>query len=163
MNAPSDFIERFNQQGGPIPIVDSDHLPRMWNLMCELNARSANRPGHDSGARAIGLGAAGIENISRDEASALGLRFAMLESFVERNVVREYVDGDQVRAQVFRAIASFPCDKEEFGEAVLQLQLKKLPPEQSAQLRSSLMAEGYNPEEPKVDAKFLEWIRSANT
>jgi hypothetical protein len=53
----------------------------------------------------------------------------------------------------------FPAIKDDIGEAVVQLQLKKLPVEQAAELRKNLIGGGYNPDEPKVDSRFLEWMR----
>ena len=47
-----------------------------------------------------------------------------------------------------------PCDKNDLGEAMLPMILAQNPSELAA-----LLAGGYNPEEPNVDRKFLDFLR----
>jgi len=159
----SEFVERFNREGGLVPPINPDHLASMWNLMREVNERFPNTGTCGLGGHVgVGLSAAGMEGVTGDDVAGLSIRLALLQSFVERNVVYEHFQSDQFIQKVFRAIASFPCDKEDVGEAVLQLQLKNLPVEQASELRKNLIGGGYNPDEPKVDSKFLKWMRSQN-
>lgn len=160
MNSMSDFADRFEREGGPVPQVKPEHLAAMWKL-----ERDANEQFRSAGTSGLGVLAGygiDVEALSQTEGGVLAvqLRATLLQSLAERRVVNDYVQGEQVDERVIRAVASFPFDKEGLAEAFIQLQLKKLPPEQSSQLRSSLIAEGYNPEEPKVDSKFLEWMRT---
>jgi hypothetical protein len=161
VDVEDNFVERFNRTGGPIPAVDPDHLARIWKRVCEVNAQCTEVAALVwSGQGTIGFGAAGVDGISRDDATILGLRVRLLESFVERGIVDERLPGSNLSEETFRAVATFPCNKEELGEALIQLLLKKLPPEKALELRQGAMAEGYNPDESKIDAKFREWKRN---
>lgn len=160
MASMSEFVERFNREGGLVPPANPDHLASMWKLMREVNRRFPNTGTCGTGGHvSIGLDAAGIEGITGDHVAVLSIRVALLQSFLERNVLHEHFQSDELIQEVFHAVASFPCDKEDVGEAVVQLQLRKLPLEQASELRKNLIDGGYNPDEPKVDSKFLEWMR----
>lgn len=160
MASMSEFVERFNREGALVPAANPDHLASMWKLMREVKERYPNTGTCSAGGHvAIGVSAAGIEGVTSDDVASLSIRLALLQSFLERNVLHEHFQSDELIQEVFRAVASFPCDKEDVGEAVVQLQLKKLPVEKASELRNDLVLGGYNPDEPKVDSKFLEWMR----
>ena len=159
-----DFEDRFKWEGGHVPSVNPEHLAATCKFMGEADEGVSNTKTTGVGivlARA-GLSGQEIELLGRAESGgfAFGIRSHLLQSLLQRGVLRQYADGSELDERVFRAAASFPLSEEDYGEASVLLHLKNLPPEKSALLRSSLMAEGYNPEEPKVDSKFLEWIRT---
>lgn len=163
----SDFEERFKWEGGRVPSVKPEHLAATWKFMGEAQEGVSNTKTYGLGivlARGE-LSADEIEFLSRAEGGgpAFVMRSLFLQSLVQREVLHDYTEGSELDQRVFGAVASFPLNEEDFAEAALQLQLKKLSPEKSSQLRAGLIAEGYNPAEPKVDARFLEWIRRANT
>lgn len=159
-----DFEDRFKWEGGRVPFVKPEHLAATWKFMSEADegVSSTRTTGVGVVLARAGLSADEIEFLSRAEGGgfAFVIRSQLLQSLVQRGVLREYADGNELDRRVFRAVALFPFNEEDFAEASVLLHLKTLPPEKSAQLRSSLIAEGYNPEEPKVDSKFLEWIRT---
>lgn len=161
MASMSDFVERFNREGGLVPAANPAHLASMWKLMRELKERYPNSGTCGAGGHvAVGLSAAGMEGVTSDDVASLSIRLTLLEFFIERNLFPEHLQNDEMVQEVYRAVASFPCDKEDVGEAVVQLQLRKLPVDQASELRKSLIGGGYNPDEPKVDSKFLEWMRA---
>ena len=160
----SDFEDRFKWEGGRVPSVNAEHLAATWKFMGEADegVSSTRTTGVGIVLARAGLSAQEIEVLGTAESggSAFVIRSLVLQSLLQRGVLHQYANGSELDERVFRAVASFPFTEEEFGEATMLLHLKKLPPEKSAQLRSSLIAEGYNPEEPKVDSEFLEWIRA---
>lgn len=160
----SDFKDRFKWEGGRVPSVNPQHLAATWKVMGEVQDSASTTKTIGLGvvlARA-GLSAREVKVLSTVEGGgfAFVIRSQLLQSLVQRGVLQQYASGSELHERVFRAVASFPFTEEEFGEATVLLHLKNLPAEKSAQLRSSLISEGYNPEEPKVDSKFLEWIRT---
>jgi hypothetical protein len=153
----SDFADRFNREGGPVPEANPEHLRRMWKHARE-NASLGK--GKTSGFGALGLDASDLGDAPRDKITILTLRLGLVQSLCERNVLRDYLHGDELAEEVFQAAASLPCDKEDVAEAMVLLTMKQQPQLDYSELRREMTAHGYNPDEPKIDSKFLEWIRN---
>jgi hypothetical protein len=154
-------MKRFNREGGPVPAVDPSALEQVWQAMQRMEADTSSRP------KTMGLGAyAGYGvDISRFGPGtvhqvAVVLRVLLLSSLFHRGVLRDYLFGDKLKEEVFRSAATIPCDKEEFGEAVTLLNLSQSPEDIAAKGMERLRAEGYDPEKPKIDSKFLAWVRA---
>ena len=88
------------------------------------------------------------------------LRVSLLSSFLHRGVLSDYLLGGKLHEAIFRSAATLPCDKEELAEAVILLHLSQSPEDIAAKGMEQLRAEGYDPEKPKIDAKFLAWVRA---
>jgi len=114
--------------------------------------------------KAFGLGAIALDasdlDASQDKLAALTIRLALLQSLFERNVLRDYLDGDELTDEVFQAAASIPCDKEEIGEAIVPVAMKQRPELECSELKREVIAHGYDPEQPKIDSRFLAWMRN---
>lgn len=83
----SDFVERFNREGGPIPAANPDHIKMMWN-----RTREAERmldPGKTSGLSAVAVGAPMLGDAPRDALAVLTIRLGLLRSLLERDVLRD--------------------------------------------------------------------------
>ena len=153
----SDFVERFNREGGPVPAANPDHIKMMWNRMRE--AKPMRHPGKPSDfSEAVGIDASFLGESARDNLAAITIRLGLLRSLLERDVLRDYVHGDEVPDEVFATAADIPCDKEEFSEAMLQLTMKQRPDEDYSEWKREMIANGYDPNAPKIDAKFLMWL-----
>ncbi len=163
-NTMTDFAERFGWTDGRVPSVNPEHLAATWKFFdrTDESVSSTKTTGIGVVLARAGLSAQEIEVLGRAESGgfAFVMRSLVLQSLLKRGVLQQYAHGSERDERVFRAVASFPFTEEEFGEATVLLHLKTLPPEKSALLRSSLISEGYNPEEPRLDSKFLEWIRA---
>lgn len=153
----SDFFERFNREGGMVPAANPDHIKMMWNRMRDVEL--VRRSGKTSGLGAIGIDASFLGESARDNLAALTLRLGLLRSLLERDVLRDYLQGDEVPDEVFAAAADIPCDKEEISEAMLQLVMKQRPDADCSELKHEMIAHGYDPNAPKIDSKFLMWLR----
>jgi hypothetical protein len=113
---------------------------------------------------ALGLGAYaayGVEAASSrpDQFTAIWRRHNMLAALVGRGVLKDYMDGDQLNEKVFTAAATIPCNKEDLAEAMVQLKLSLSSAEIVAAAKEEMRAAGYDADEPKVDGKFLDWLR----
>jgi hypothetical protein len=157
-NQPNDFVERFNREGGPVPEANPDLMKKMWTRTREAGLRGDATK--TSGLGAIGIDASELGDAPRDAMTVLIVRLQLLQSLFERNVLREYLHGDELVDEVFKAAATLPCDKEEIGEAIVQLMMKHRPEADFSELKSEMIAHGYNPEAPKIDSKFLAWMRN---
>ncbi len=162
----TDFADRFGWEDGRVPSVNPEHLAAMWKFIGGTDESVSNTKTTGLGvvlARA-GFSAHEIETLSRVEGGgfALVVRSLLLQSLFQRGVLQAQATGTAADESVVRAAASFPFTEADLAEATVLLQLKNLPPEKSFQLRTSLVEQGYDPEEPKVDVKFLKWIVDAN-
>lgn len=44
---------------------------------------------------------------------------------------------------------------DEIGKAIIQLRMKEVPEANYSELQKQMIAHGYNPDEPKIDSRFL--------
>ena len=92
---------------------------------------------------------------------ALMVRLTLIIALYERGVLREFEIDGAPGDQVFRAAATLPITRDDFGEAVLQSELKKKSTEEAAKIKAEWLAEGYDADQPKIDKKFLAAVREA--
>ena len=154
----TDFVERFNREGGPVPEADADHLKKVWKRV-----REAERMGE--GTKTFGLGACGIDAspygvTPGEKFHGLTIRVALLQSLSQRNVLLEYLRGEDFADEVFQAAASLPCDRDDIGEAMIQLAMKQRPEADCSEVKREMVAHGYDLDKPRIDSKFLAWIRN---
>ena len=155
----SDFVERFNREGGPIPAADPEHIKMLWNRTRELERIRPPGKTAGPGAHAVGIDASFLGKPSRDEQAAVTIRLLLLQSLFERDVLRDYLRDGELPDEVFAAVAEIPCDKEEIGEAIVQLRMKQDADAAYSEMKREMIANGYDPDTPKIDAKFLGWLR----
>ena len=153
--------KQFNS-GGPIPQVSAFDMKQMWDATRRMKAEIP--PGRKV---AFGLGtyaAYGVEaaSIHPEQLMPIGLRLEITSALLKRGVLDEYKHGKELDEKVFRAAATLPCDKHDLSEAMLPLRLAQLPAEVVAEAKESMRAEGYDPDKPNVDSKFLDWLRQFN-
>ena len=146
-------MERFDA-GEPLPTVDPDYLQRMWEIMPGL----AENKAMGLGAIAGGMGVS-ASSLQGDTMVALMMRAMLLKSLAARGFLRAYSDGDSMRPEVFHAIATSPCNKDDVAEALGLEHLAKLPAEQAAPILELMRTEGYDPQHPRIDGKFLAWMQ----
>jgi len=154
-------MKRFNREGGPVPAVDPGALEQVWQATQRMEAVVGSRPKTMGlGARAgYGVDVSSLGTITVHQV-AVALRVRLLSSLFHRGVLRDYLLGDKLKEEVFRSAATIPCDKEELGEALILLHLAQSPEDIAAKGMEQLRAEGYDPEKPKIDCKFLAWVRA---
>ena len=157
----SDFVERFNREGGPLPTADPDHLKKIWSQLHELEAQvSANKTSGLGALAAFGIDPA---TISQEQVFGVMLRVILLRSMRNRNILGDYLVLNEFTDEVFKAVATLPCNKSDVAEAFVLAKLKELPEEAASKFKAELIAGGYDPQEPKIDAKFLSWMREHGT
>ena len=154
----ANFAERFNREGGPIPETDADHLKQMWKGVRVADANFADTT-KTCGLGALGLAPADLGNPSTAEFSVLFLRLNLLRALFKRDVLRDYLVGGELRDEVFRAAAGIPCDKDELAEALIHATWDIFPAEAVSEFKAKMVSEGYDPDAPRMDAKFLSWLR----
>ena len=154
----NDFLERFNREGGAVPATNPEHLKKMWK--CSRDPRVMG-----SATKTSGLGAAGIDpselgDAPREKVHALAIRLELLRSLFERSVLHDYLSGDDFADEVFQAAASLPCDRDDVVEAMAQLAMKQRPKADCSELKREMIAHGIDPDHPRVDSRFLAWIKT---
>jgi hypothetical protein len=150
---------QFNS-GAPIPPVKASDLKQLWEATRRMNADMPPRPGV-----AVGLAvyaAYGFEAACAppEELMAITSRGQLLSAIVERGVLNEYVHGEELDEEVFRAAATMPCDKDDFFQAIMPDMVTQLPAEDVAKFKEEMRTHGYDIYQPSVDRKFLEWLRN---
>jgi hypothetical protein len=148
---PFDFLERIIREGGPIPFVQPDDIKKMWKFVRDCAATTT-----------IGLGVSaglGLSDPSLDGSEVLGVRLNLMRSLFERGVLRDHLVDGEMSDEVFRAAATMPCEWKDFCEAGVQLLLKTSSEETVSKAREMFGAQGYDPDKPKIDSKFLAWMR----
>ena len=146
-----EFLERITREGGPIPCVDPADMKKMWRFVRDCPAT-----------KTIGFGvfaALGLSDPTLDGAGVLGVRLMLLRDLFERGILDDYLTDGEISDEIFRATATLPCDWEDCCEARMQLHLKQSSEETISKTKETFMAHGYNLDEPKIDSKFLAWVR----
>ena len=152
----SDLADRFNREGGPVPEADPELLKKFWQRGREFQRMGETIKTYGLGA--LGIDASELGDAPRDKLTVLTLRLGLLQSLFERNVLRDYLRGDELSDEVFQATASLPFDKEDIAEAMILLKMKHQPQLDYSEIMREMDAHGYNPDEPRIDSRFLEWI-----
>lgn len=155
-DAFSAATERINA-GAEIPTVDPSLIEHLW-----LAINRIPRPQRQQ--TAIGLGAfarCDPDALPKnpDEHVAMMARCALLDALVERGVLDDYMKEESQRKKVFAAAASFPCDKNDLGEALTERVLRDLPPDQLEEANEQLKQAGYDRDHLRVTDKFITWMR----
>jgi hypothetical protein len=151
-------MQRLNE-GAPLSPVNPSDMQKMWEVSQKyMPDRKAK------GAVAVDsrlYAAHGVDPAAFDgeQHVSMSMRQWLLVSLVERGVLRDYFDGEKLRPEVFRAAATIPCDKNDLSEALASHHLPEMSAEEAAKLREQMQAEGFDLEHPKVDEKFLAWMR----
>jgi hypothetical protein len=156
------FMDRFNHEGGPVLPVDPDALKRIWPAIRKAEALA--KPHTTTG---LGAVAGPSLEMAQPESGAawlsLVLRGRLLSSLEARDVLREHVVDENLNDDVFRAAATMPLDKEDLAEAMILLHLAQSPEDVRSKTKQQLKAEGYDPDSPNIDSKFLRCITSQGT
>lgn len=152
------MIKQFDE-GAPFPPVSPSDLKQLWDVTRRMNAEIPPEPGV-----AIGLGvyaAYGFEAASAGPEIYMPIqwRHEVMWSLVQRGVLKDYVHGEELDEKVFVAAATMPCNKNDVAETMLPLLLAKSP-EIAEKAKENMRAEGYDPDKPNIDSKFIEWLRN---
>jgi hypothetical protein len=145
--------------GAPVPTVDPEELKHMWLALKKLQSEI---PGE---VRALGLGAiAGAGHLLKRDPTesdymSFMMRASILQSLLDRQVLRDF-DMEEERANsVFQAAATIPLNKDDLGEALMQQRLSEQTAEEAAKVKAAWRAEGYDPDRPLIDLKFLDFMQ----
>jgi hypothetical protein len=147
--------ERLNA-GEEIPKVDPVLIEGFWGAVSKI---PKERRGHP----AVGLGAfASIDpkNLppNPEQQVAMMARYGLLDALLERGFFSEYMENESQRKKVFAAAASFPCNKDDLGEALAERLLRDSPQEEIEEANKQLQEAGYDPTHLKVMDKFIHWM-----
>jgi len=159
-NPWAELDEQFNK-GAPVPAVDPADLMKIWVAVRSMEAEFGPRPGHAAGAGALGFDPSSRGPGFATEFFAITTRHWLLAALVDRGVLKDYQNGDELDEQVFRAAATMPCTIDDLGEAMMPLKLAGRPAEVVSHVKKDCLAHGFDLDNPKVDAKFLAWMRDS--
>ena len=149
------FVDAINA-GAPVPAVNPEQLKRLWRGVRDIKAASPQRKGMAIAGKSFLSG-----NPTTTEYLSVSQRANLIDALLERGVLKEFEAGGELPDCVFRAAAMMPINKDDLGEAMLQLHLTKMLPEEAAKINAEWLAEGYDADHPKIDDKFLAAIREA--
>jgi hypothetical protein len=133
----------------PLPLVNSEDLKRAYQAVRKLGRLQWE-------AKAIGLG--GVNGAAM---MALMMRANLVEELRQRGVLREFEIEGELSNAVFEAAATIAVNKEDLGESFILSGLRTKSPEEVTKIKSEWLAEGYDPEHPRLDAKILAAIQVA--
>ncbi len=125
-----------------------------------MHADSAPKPGVALGAGAYA--AYGVEAaVTRPhELMPIMLRENMLASLFERGILKDYLHGEELDEKVFSAAATMPCNKQDWEQAMFPAVLAQFPADQALKVKEEARAAGIDLDNPPIDGKFLDWLRS---
>jgi hypothetical protein len=152
-------MKRFDD-GEPLVAVDPEEFERAWMVVHQLRDAFPS-------SKATGLGAIAstasldYESKSADEVMGFWMRGTILAALIKRGVIDGYLDNGEPRRAVFRAAASISAGKEDLAEAMLLANLAEAKPEVVEQFKKEAHENGYDPDHPRIDAKFLDWLKQA--
>jgi hypothetical protein len=149
--------ERFNR-GVSIPSIRPSDLRQLWEAARRLNAEHPPQP---EGAVGLSVFAAlGVEAAceSPEQWVPITLRCQLMSALIERGVLKDLLKGEELDEKVIRAASTLPCDKNDLGEAMIPLAFAKLSPDEVAKAKEEMRAAGYDPDQPPIDTKFLDWL-----
>ncbi|MGH9601117.1 MAG: hypothetical protein ACRD24_01900 [Terriglobales bacterium] len=150
--------EQFDK-GAPIPAVDPADVKQIWVAVRAMEAEFGPRPDHATGAAALGFDVSSRGPGFTAELFFISTRHSLLATLVDRGVLRDYQNGDELDERVFRAAATVPFIRDELLVAMMALKLAEHPAEVVAKVKKDFLAHGYNLDKPRIDSKFLAWMR----
>ena len=159
-NPWAELDEQFDR-GAPVRAVDPADVKQVWVAVRAMEAEFGPRPDHATGAAALGFDVSSRGPGFATELFIIGIRHSLLVTLVDRGVLRDYQNGDTLDERVFCAAATVPFKKEDLAEAMIALKLAGSPAEVVTQVKKDFLAHGYDLDNPKVDAKFLDWMRDS--
>ncbi len=147
------------EAGEPLPEIDPVWIERTWEITrqrpIELGRNCA------MGLSAVAGGDPQNPQITPEQQLALTVRYLLLDTVAQQGVLDEYLHDESKRHKLFAAAATIKCDKNDFGEAMIQKQLRESSPEAVDKLKENLKLEGYDPDHPAIYAKFLAWLQES--
>lgn len=149
--------EHFNT-GAEIPSVEPFAIEKLWEAI-----RSIPKEQRQNTAMGLGFLAQGDPDClpqSPELQVAMTLRYTLLDALVERGILDTCIEDESMRKKVFSAAASFPCNQEDLGELLMQRLLRDSPPDAAQKTTEELRQAGYDPGNPKVGERFIEWMRN---
>ncbi len=153
-------VDRINA-GGEVATVEPSLIEYMWKSISSIPRELAARVAREQRQSASGGFHLGIllprDHIPQnpDQRAAMMFRYVLLNALVERGILDDYMKDELLRQKVFRAAALFPCDKNDFDEAVAQRLVRD---SSTDVLQKTGEQAGYDPEHPQVGRKFIEWM-----
>lgn len=145
------------KRGAAIPTASSSDIKQLWAAHPRINA---DIPPDANVAIGLGVVAAyGVEAAS-DPVRFLPVqwRHMVMADLLERGILATYVHGGEPHEIVFRAAATIPLTKEDIVDITIPKILAKAAPEVATKALAHMRAQGYDPEKPNIDAKFLRWL-----
>jgi hypothetical protein len=145
-------------QSGAIPQVDASALRAMLDAVARMPVDVMANSNVS-----VGLGAyAGYgfdsSSLSAAEFLAISMRQNILNALIGRGVLREFMKDEQSRTKVIEAASTFPCNKDDLAEAMVQLHLSRSPAEVVEAAKLEMKSQGYDVDRPRIDGKFVEWL-----
>jgi len=145
-------------ESGAIPQVDASALRAMLDAV-ERMPVDVMANSHV----AVGLGAyAGYgfdaSSFSAAQFLAIWMRQNILNALIRRGVLHEFVKDEQSRTKVIEAASTFPCNKDDLAEAMVQMHLSQSPAEVAEVTKAEMKSKGYDADRPKIDGKFIAWL-----
>ena len=143
--------------GAPIPQVEPEWIEHMWDVMQRI-------PPGQRQSRSIGLGAIAVcdpsaQQIPPDQQLAVMARSMLLQTVMQFEGMEDYLKDETQRKRVFLAAATSPCNKDQFGEALVRRHLVESAPEAAEKEKQKLRQLGYDPDYPTLGSYFLDWLR----
>jgi hypothetical protein len=144
-----EFMKRF-KLGAPVPPVNPDALKEVWQATRRAEQYAKSHPGLTAVA-----GPRSSERALGTHDVCLTLRARVLSSLFARGVLRERVPDESLNEAVFLTAAAMPLDRVDLDEALTLLHLSVLSEDDRSKAKQALRTEGYDPDSPKIDSKFL--------
>lgn len=149
-----DVTKQF-EAGVPALAVDLEYFRSVWQNTADYREYAKDDPVTSISATVMGVND-GVH--TTEQAFAVWIRSMLLDALVQRGVLPGN-GATPLPEAVLVAAATMPCDKTDIAEALILRHLLKAPAEEVVWFRHEAAMNGYDPEHPCIDAKFLAWLR----
>ncbi len=148
-------------KGAPIPAVQPAELKEMWDAVRHMEAQYGPRPDHATGLAALGFDLSSRRAGFAVDAYVIGLRQSLLATLLERGVLRDYQNGEELERRVFQAAATVPFKQEDLYVSMMAVKLVEASADVAARVKKDFLDHGYNLDHPAIEERFLAWLRDS--
>jgi hypothetical protein len=152
-----EILARFDQ-GAPIPSIDAAAIKQLTEAVSRMASDGQLNPNAAMGLGAYAAYGFDASSLTPEQFMAVSRRQTLLAALVQRGVLSEYMQDEKSRERVYLAAATIPCNRDDVAEAFILLQLCQIPSEQAEPMKQGMKQQGYDPDEPRIDGKFVAWM-----
>ncbi len=142
------------EEGAPIPPLEISIAKEMWEASLVALRGVTVVPVETHTANA-----AGTSSLNSKQFVSQFWRGNLLTSLIGRGVLREFLQDEQSVQKLIIAAATFPCKRDDVGEAMILFRLTQVAREEARKTKAAMKQEGFDPDNLNIDSRFIQWMK----